>query len=464
MRKLWSVVTIAGLVRCAAVFAGLSSSTEHNVSALSGDASPERGSATDVPLPSTGKGYASALMEASGGAVHSMVLTAPKEVHDLLLASAHRIDSLGHAFAEQWGLHAALSQSLDPTAIQSLLSLSGDNATDDNSTAVEMVLAGPFIALLLRFFFLLMALVTCSLIYFIGSVVFTVIYYCTVTSMRRSIEERVLQQLGPGADKKVAAEFKTIGGLQADPNSDFHEGLFGCCQDVHYLAHGLCCATVRASDTLSAAGLMGFWCAMIYYVLMSFFCCYGEILILNGWAERGYERICGGLCLYALVMLWRMNFRRKLRHTYGGLPNWRLSDTCIVLCCWQCAVVQEARFVDKQEHTKVRCCCRMRELQISLNEVLVGDPVRANKETAAAAGDENAGGAVGATSTTTGEESAVVSGSGASQQAGNGDPVLFSGAVKSPNSDTIGDGNSPGNAQMPDSSVAAPSTDVSANG
>mmetsp|Transcript_12160 Transcript_12160/g.28370 ORF Transcript_12160/g.28370 Transcript_12160/m.28370 type:complete len:550 (+) Transcript_12160:43-1692(+) len=344
----------------------------------------------------------------------------------MMLTSGHFLDRVGLLFSEQWRFEASASSLLEKHRVNALddptvadepqmgadasTATASPETTDDDGMPLGQVATT---ALLIRLCVgaLYLHATSADLIW---SLLYSIMYWYKVTRRRRTLASRVRVKL-PGADARVVEAMRTVGGLQPNSLSDFDVGLFDCCADVHYLAHGCCCGIPRASDTLRAAELMGFWHSIFFYCLMQVTANYGAYLF----TKPGIPYF---LILLATVVAWRMNYRRLLRQRYGGLPNYRLQDVFVVACCWYCSIIQEARFVDRQERVKVKCCFRFDEEELDFRGV-VGDPVRLHGAVAVDEASAAGAGSEGAASGETGD----AGGQGSDDSQSSPDPLLFSG-------------------------------------
>ena len=101
--------------------------------------------------------------------------------------------------------------------------------------------------------------------------------------------------------------------------NNFDSGLFDCFNGrkaVKKCCFACCCPPVRWSANASATGVMEFWIALI---LSSLFI---TIMFLFGFIARIH-----------------------MRASYG-MEKHPISDFCSWLCCYSCALTQEAKFVD----------------------------------------------------------------------------------------------------------------------
>lgn len=119
---------------------------------------------------------------------------------------------------------------------------------------------------------------------------------------------------------------------QSDPiplvgsGADFESGVCDCGNDCHTCCCGLFCPVIRASQTLYAASMWGFWSAMLLYGV-------GFALpVFAGW--------------WVVFFLMRFCFRMQLRQKAGLQPDC-LNDCCCTFWCGPCTVCQEARHMDK---------------------------------------------------------------------------------------------------------------------
>lgn len=119
---------------------------------------------------------------------------------------------------------------------------------------------------------------------------------------------------------------------QTDPmpmlgdGAGFESGIFSCCDDGNTCCCGFCCPVIRASQTLYAANIKGFWFAMVIYSVGFIF------PLLVGWQ----------IIFFLLRFCYRMELRRK-----AGLQPNCCDDFCCTFWCGPCTICQEARHMEK---------------------------------------------------------------------------------------------------------------------
>lgn len=117
------------------------------------------------------------------------------------------------------------------------------------------------------------------------------------------------------------------------PLTQWSSGLFDCCQDPYIFLCACCCMPIRWADTMDMVGLMKFWTAFAF------------ILVLQLCSEIPFL----GICWFGIIGVLAMH-RQKLRGIFQipgqGDGGTTVGDAFFVCCCMPCAVAQEARHVE----------------------------------------------------------------------------------------------------------------------
>jgi len=117
------------------------------------------------------------------------------------------------------------------------------------------------------------------------------------------------------------------------PLTQWSSGLFDCCQDPYIFLCACCCMPIRWADTMDMVGLMKFWTAFAF------------ILVLQLCAEIPFL----GVFWFGIIGVLTMH-RQKLRGIFQipgqGDGGTTVGDAFFVCCCMPCAVAQEARHVE----------------------------------------------------------------------------------------------------------------------
>lgn len=116
---------------------------------------------------------------------------------------------------------------------------------------------------------------------------------------------------------------------------DWKYGVFDCCSAPEISLWSCCCPMIRWADTLSMAGLMGFWIAFVIYFA----------IYLLGSVAGPAEGV-----IHILLALICAGFRQEMRIKFrmerqGGMTY--VEDCLLFCCCSFCMIVQEARQVEE---------------------------------------------------------------------------------------------------------------------
>ncbi|CAJ1453399.1 unnamed protein product, partial [Effrenium voratum] len=91
-----------------------------------------------------------------------------------------------------------------------------------------------------------------------------------------------------------------------EPVDHFEHGAFSCLEDMHVCFLALCCMPCRWADTMNAAGLLGFWSALMLFLVVSFF---------RSWAQE-YDPVLGLIAWLAGVAVF-VYYRQQLRRVFS---------------------------------------------------------------------------------------------------------------------------------------------------
>jgi len=161
--------------------------------------------------------------------------------------------------------------------------------------------------------------------------------------------------------------------MAEDPH-DFHTNAIRCCGPSTCL-YALCFPSIRHADTLSSAGLRGFWSVYITFLLIDGFC--GSIFAGFEMSDAhpstfvidGDAALIQGVLLALFFVTGRRALRTKLEAPEPG--SW-LKDILLWVCCPCFAIAQEAAEVDMAQGVTVSCPCRLHDVKTG---ELVGAPV-----------------------------------------------------------------------------------------
>lgn len=93
-----------------------------------------------------------------------------------------------------------------------------------------------------------------------------------------------------------------LGDIKAKEADSFSHGAFSCHEDLHVSLLSFCCMPFRWADTMKAAGLLGFWTALLLFMLVAHLRAaaqdYGPMMGLAAW-----------LCSTAFFTYYRQQLR-----------------------------------------------------------------------------------------------------------------------------------------------------------
>ncbi|CAJ1371041.1 unnamed protein product [Effrenium voratum] len=129
-----------------------------------------------------------------------------------------------------------------------------------------------------------------------------------------------------------------------EPVDHFEHGAFSCLEDMHVCFLALCCMPCRWADTMNAAGLLGFWSALMLFLVVSFF---------RSWAQE-YDPVLGLIAWLAGVAVF-VYYRQQLRRVFSIKNDTmdQVKDVGLWMCCCWCAAAQEARQVRQTKKMEV---------------------------------------------------------------------------------------------------------------
>lgn len=112
--------------------------------------------------------------------------------------------------------------------------------------------------------------------------------------------------------------------------SGFTHGAFACLEDLDTSLWSCCCFGARWADTMSAAGLLSFWVAVVLFL---------GIQLMQSAVQ--------GLVVWAVAAMIFTYFRQQLRTAFALKNDGddQVKDFALWCCCFCCALVQEARQV-----------------------------------------------------------------------------------------------------------------------
>jgi len=120
---------------------------------------------------------------------------------------------------------------------------------------------------------------------------------------------------------------------KVDPKDEFINGHFNCFQDKNTCLMSFCCSGIRWADTMSMAGLLGFWVALVIYQLFA-------------GLNAVFPALGFGVLLLVMCVYFRQALRTKLDMPRGSVVT-VLQDFLFYCCCPCCAIAQEARVVEQ---------------------------------------------------------------------------------------------------------------------
>jgi len=128
---------------------------------------------------------------------------------------------------------------------------------------------------------------------------------------------------------------------QSQDFSSWRFGLFSCFEDWQTCLCACCCSAIRWSDTISLVpGFVTFWTAFVVFIVLQ----YAESLLVM-FSSSNVFTLVFGLLLWGVLVYSRYQLRVRFGMEHGTCGIY-IQDCLTYLCCWCCAVAQEARHVE----------------------------------------------------------------------------------------------------------------------
>lgn len=191
-----------------------------------------------------------------------------------------------------------------------------------------------------------------------------------------------ISSLRPKFPNAVAEE------LSMKDSDDFYHGMFSCCFPGSTCLYAMFCPCVRHADTLSAAGVLGFWTTILTWIFVDYVAVFVFNILQNAALEVGYQhpsfeyggqiflldQAIADLVRAAVLATFFAPRRAELRRRFGSTGSGSKRWDCISwMFCSPCTLSQEGLDVDAAEGVEVRCCCKLHD--VATGE-LVGTPVK----------------------------------------------------------------------------------------